>query len=776
MQFVKNPGRQESAASLARLNSFLPDQIYDIHAHLYKSAHFPAGDWPFLSGIDELGCAGHKAALRSYMPASQIHGLYFGLPKQSADRPEINNWIRNEVESNGSDLSRTLMLVSAQDDPESVAESLRKGYYAGIKVYHCYANRPDTMNAPICEYAPEWIWEILHEINGVLMLHIVRDAAISDPDNQQDIRRLSRKYPNMQLVLAHIARSFNHRNAKRGLHVLSDLDNVVLDTSAICETEAFRAALKILGPKKILWGSDFPVSELRGRCVTVGDDFQWLHPGIGNELNGTQTPMTLVGIESLTALQEACDDFGLSTTDIHDIFYNNAIRVLKTHLPSEKIPEEKDCLNQWTQTRQIISGGTGLLSKRPEMFGAPNWPVYYSRCAGSEVWDMNGRRYIDFAGGIGAVLIGYADPDINAAVQRQVRQGNYCTLVNPIETALAEKLLQLHPWAGKVKYARGGGEAMTMAIRIARAFTKKTGVVFCGYHGWHDWYLASNLSDSGALDSHLLPGLAPEGVPPGLVITAVPFRYNDYDSFGEAIRKIGPDLAAVVMEPVRSQEPTNDFLQKIEQQARRLGAVFIVDEVTSGFRYGFPGASSRLGIEPDIAVYAKALSNGYPFAAVIGKKQIMEGGERSFISSSYWTDGIGTAAANAALDKMLRLNIYEEVWNKGLRFMSALQNLISQFPQCRLELSGMPSSPTLSFGLSEQTPVAKAVFIRKMVDRGFLVSSTFYLMYAHEDRHIEDLMRALQEVLSEMEFTISDGTLARESEGKQTATGFARLV
>jgi glutamate-1-semialdehyde 2,1-aminomutase len=389
---------------------------------------------------------------------------------------------------------------------------------------------------------------------------------------------------------------------------------------------------------------------------------------------------------------------------------------------------------------------------------------------------MTGRRYIDFAGGIGAVLLGYADEDVTAAVQRRLTAGTYCSLVDPQEVELADKLLQLHPWAGKVRYARGGGEAMAMAVRIARASTGKSGIAFCGYHGWHDWYLAANLGATGALDGHLLPGLQPKGVPRKLAGTSVPFQYNDWNAFEAAVESLGDNFAAVVMEPMRSQFPQDDFLKRIREKCKQKNAVFVVDEITSGLRYGFPGALSKTGVEPDMVVYAKAMSNGFPFAAIVGREEVMDAADASFISSSYWTDGVGTAAALAVLKKMQNLNVQQVVWEKGIKFQNALKELANRYPSCAIETGGMPSTPTLTFQLAENAPAAKTLYIRKMLEKGFLVSSIFYLMYAHKEKHMALLLEALDEVLAGMEKIIRNGTLAQEAGGYTAGTGFTRLA
>jgi glutamate-1-semialdehyde 2,1-aminomutase len=761
-----------------QLDGFIPEEIYDIHTHPYEPSHFAPDAWHWINGGGRLGCEDHRNALLRYMPVKKIHGLYFGMPHRSADNEAMNKFVLEETKLHGSSLSRALKVVTPNNDPVQVARELREGLFCGIKVYHVYAARPDTMNASITEFAPEWMWEILHETNGILMLHIVRNGAIEDADNQKEIRRLCRTYPKAQLVLAHIARSFNYRNGRNGLHTIADLDNVVVDTSAICETESFRAVLEAFGPRRILWGSDFAVSEARGRCVTTGSYFSWLFPDAIQAASkpATENEMTLIGIESLVSLRELSDDAGLTKSDIKDIFLNNALRLLKPFLPTGTIEREVTGPELWKKARTIISGGTGLLSKRAEMFDTNEWPAYFSRAKGCEVWDLADKRYIDFAGGIGAVLLGYNDPDITAAVRRRLTFGTYCSLVNPQEVELAEILLELHPWANKVRYARSGGEAMAVAVRIARASIGKSGIAFCGYHGWHDWYLAANLGETQALDGHLLPGLEPKGVPVELRGTSVPFHYNDLDSLDATLQQLNGNLAAVVMEPMRSQEPKDDFIAKVAAKCHEAGAVLIVDEITSGLRYGFPGALSRIGLNPDMVVYAKAMGNGFPFATIIGRDEIMSAGEDSFISSSYWTDGIGTAAALAVLQKMERLDVYKTVWNRGLALQEKLKGLAARYPGCQLVVGGLPSTPNLQFQLGFNSGVAQKLYVRKMHEQGILVSSIFYLMYAHQDNHIAQLLETLEKVMKEIEQIIKDGQL--ETQGAETSSqkGFARLA
>ena len=251
---------------LARsLGDFVPAEIYDIHTHPWNAAHSPGAGYAWLEGHPLLGCNDHREAIGRIVPGRKIHGLYFGYPEPKADRAATNAWVADEVRRNGTPISRALALVSPQENPATTLALLRRERFAGIKVYHLYAEREDTFNAGLEEYAPEWMWEACHEIGGILMLHIVRDRAIADEGNLAAIRRLCLKYPKCRLVLAHVARSFNYRNGYEALRHLADLDNVALDMSGVTEADAMREAFRALGPRRVLYGSDYAVSELRGQ-------------------------------------------------------------------------------------------------------------------------------------------------------------------------------------------------------------------------------------------------------------------------------------------------------------------------------------------------------------------------------------------------------------------------------------------------------------------------------------------------------------------------------
>jgi glutamate-1-semialdehyde 2,1-aminomutase len=773
----------ESDRSLMQraVDGFVPQRVFDMHAHFFHSRHFAEGKKPeFLEADTGYGKTQWQEALNRWMPGRETHGMFFGYPSAGNDRVGENRFVAEQVALFGNDSpSRAIMLVSPQDDPGMVRETMRERGFVGIKPYRLYAPFADTTQVRIEDFAPDWMWQLCHEINGVLMLHIMRSAGIADAENLKSIHRLCAKYPNCTLVLAHIARSFNYRNAREGLPKIASIPNVVLDNSAVTEMEAMRCALEVMGPQRVLFGSDYMVSEFRAKCYSMGDGFTWVYTDGEGFPSKAVTPFdshTLIGIESLLCLREAFEICGFTSADAEDVFWNNAIRVLTPHLPETLQPKKGRGPELWSHARTGISCGTGLLSKRAHLFDEKTWPSYFSRCQGAEVWDLDGVRRVDFTGGVGAILLGHSDPDVNAAVHRRVNLGSYCTLASPDEVELADLLLHLHPWAGKVRYARGGGEALSLAVRIARAATGKSGIAFCGYHGWSDWYLAANLGDDAALDGHLLPGLQPLGVPRELAGTAAPFRYNDPASFQAAMQKLDGKLAAVVMEPMRSAMPEDGFLHNVIEACHAAGAVFVLDEVTSGWRYGFPGAATKLGITPDIAVYAKAMSNGFPCGAIIGRDDVMDAANTSFISSSYWTDGVGPAAALACIRKMQHHAVHPHVWHLGETLQRTLRDVVARHPALNIKIGGMPCAPSFAFQLGELSGAAKALCIRGMLARGYLFSSQLYVMWPHTEAHVTGMAAALDEVLCDLSRLHGNGRLRDEAGVAEISTGFARLV
>jgi glutamate-1-semialdehyde 2,1-aminomutase len=429
----------------------------------------------------------------------------------------------------------------------------------------------------------------------------------------------------------------------------------------------------------------------------------------------------------------------------------------------------------YARARTLIPGGTQLLSKRPEMFLPDGWPSYYSRAAGDEIWDLDGVRYLDMSySGIGACILGYADPDVDAAVTDAVRRGIASTLNCPEEVELAELLLELHPWAARVRYARSGGEAMALAVRIARAATGRDAIAFCGYHGWHDWYLAANLAEADGLDGHLLPGLEPTGVPRGLRGTMRPFRYNQISELEAIVSERGRELAAIVMEPIRGLEPEAGFLERVRRIASDSGAVLVFDEITSGFRLNCGGAHRTFGIDPDVAVFAKGMANGYAMAAVIGLASVMEAAQSSFISSTNWTERVGPVAALATIRKHRRENVANRLIEVGRRVQAGWTEAAAS-AGVPIHVGGMAPLGHFSFETPEPQSV-RTLFTQLLLDRGFLAVPAFYAMWAHRDDHVGEYLAAVRSAFGEIRNALDEGSVARRLRGPVAHTGFGRLT
>jgi glutamate-1-semialdehyde 2,1-aminomutase len=429
----------------------------------------------------------------------------------------------------------------------------------------------------------------------------------------------------------------------------------------------------------------------------------------------------------------------------------------------------------YRHARSRIPGGTQLLSKRPEMFLPERWPSYYDRARGAEVWDLDGRRFVDMSyNGIGACVLGAADPDVNAAVHDAIDRGSMSTLNAPEEVELADLLCAIHPWAEMVRYTRSGGEAMAVAVRIARAATGRDKIAFCGYHGWSDWYLAANLAGERALDGHLLPGLAPAGVARGLEGTALPFRYNEIAELESLVAAHGSDIAAIVMEPLRDREPVPGFLESVRAHASRIGAVLVFDEITSGFRVTTGGAHRTLGVDPDVVVFAKAIANGYPMGAIVGRRPVMEAAQATFISSTSWTERIGPTAALATIRKFDANDVAAHLCRLGQRVQDGWRETATA-AGIPIHVGGMLPLSHFSFETAEPL-VAQTAFTGLMLDRGFLAGRAFYATFAHSDAHIEQYLEAAGEVFQIVAERLAGGTLEQSLEGPVAHSGFRRLT
>ena len=426
----------------------------------------------------------------------------------------------------------------------------------------------------------------------------------------------------------------------------------------------------------------------------------------------------------------------------------------------------------WKRAKQVIPGGNMLLSKRAEMFLPDQWPAYFSKAKGCKVWDLDGKEYIDMCiMGIGTNILGYGHPEVDAAVQQTVSNGNMSTFNCPEEVYLAEKLIELHPWAHMARLARSGGEANALAIRIARAATGKDKVAICGYHGWHDWYLSANLGDDAGLDGHLLPGLQPNGVPRNLKGTVFPFNYNNYAELEALVN--AQDIGVIKMEVVRNMGPEDNFLHKVRKLATDRGIVLIFDECTSGFRETFGGLHKKYGVEPDMAMFGKALGNGYGITATIGKREVMEAAQTTFISSTFWTERIGPTAALKTLEVMGRIKSWDTITQTGLSIRQGWQNLADKHG-LKINHWGLAALTGFTFQ-SENALAYKTLITQEMLAKGYLAANSVYVCIDHTPGIVAGYFEALDPIFAIIKQCEEGRDVMRLLKGPICHGGFKRL-
>ena len=428
----------------------------------------------------------------------------------------------------------------------------------------------------------------------------------------------------------------------------------------------------------------------------------------------------------------------------------------------------------WERAKKIIPGGNMLLSKRPEMFLPDQWPSYFSKSKGCKVWDLDGREYIDMSiMGIGTNILGYGNSEVDEAVLQAVKNGNMSTFNCPEEVYLAEELIDIHPWADMVRFARSGGEINSIAIRIARSSSGKDKIAICGYHGWHDWYLSTNLNNDRNLDGHLLPGLRADGVPRGLTGTTLPFNYNDIDQLEKLIKNNHGEIAAIMMEVSRNEGPKDDYLQKVRDLASENGIILIFDECTSGFREVFGGLHKKYNVEPDMAIFAKALGNGYAISACIGRQEFMEAAQQTFISSTFWTERVGPTAALKTLEVMEREKSWQTITQIGNNISSQWQSLADKH---ELDIStwGLPALSGYTFNLPNALSY-KTLVTQEMLKKGYLAANSVYACTEHTQELVDGYFAELDPIFAiirECEEGLDVNTLL---EGPVCHSGFRRL-
>ncbi|MFM2004308.1 MAG: 3-aminobutyryl-CoA aminotransferase [Planctomycetota bacterium] len=789
------------------LQDFVPDRVFDAHIHMFDPAHLPAGatakpwvrsDFAMLK----------RWAERLY-PGRETHFLVLGTPIAGIDVRGHNDWCIDQIRQDP--MSRMNRLVTPQCRVEVIERDVRQHGFVGLKPYRIFSVTGDIAQCRIHEFLTHPQLELANELGLWVTMHLSRFHGCADERNLEDLRDYTcSKYPNIKWILAHCARSFTYWPIRKAIDRLRDMPNIFYDVSAVTDVRPLITLFTREDRRRIFYGSDgVDATYFHGQYAAMGRAWQYVDADqMRLQFPHCDGRPILAIYEQLLAMKHAAEIAKWTSADIQGLFWRNAVTALGIDAGGRAAEPQSGGRAAEPQTgertratyiraKRLIPGGTQLLSKRPEMFAPGFWPAYAKQARGCEVIDLDDRRFIDMTtSGIGSCLLGYADPDVTAAVQHRIGLGSMSTLNAPEEVELAELLIELHPWAQQVRYARSGGEAMAIAVRIARAATGREKIAFCGYHGWSDWYLAANVTPkvdasdtidnqglpnqrgmSDKLQGHLLPGLEPAGVPRGLAGTAVPFTYNNLDELRQLVARHGDQLAAVVMEPTRSADPGPGFLEGVRELCDGCGAALLFDEISSGWRMHLGGAHMKYGVMPDIAVFAKAIGNGHPMAAIIGRQRYMDAAQGSFISSTYWTEAVGPTAALATIRKLRDVRIAEHTARIGGMMRDGWKRLGQRY-DVPVKVTGHPALLYLGFD-HEQAAAIGTLVTSRMLPRGFLTGGGFYPSYAHKEHHLEAYFEAIEPIFAELADSIRLGDVKQRLQSLGVPvrhTGFARLT
>ena len=481
---------------------------------------------------------------------------------------------------------------------------------------------------------------------------------------------------------------------------------------------------------------------------------------------------------------ELLEAIAKQTPDIIDVSYEEILSIFKNK-PELKKVNNNSIRNEgatmgtgqklYRRAKKIIPGGTMLLSKRPENFLPELWPSYFSKAKGCSIWDLDANKYTDMSiMGIGTNILGYANDKIDSQVIDAIKNSVASTLNCPEEVELAERLIDINPWSDMVRLARTGGEINAVSIRIARAATGRDKVALCGYHGWHDWYLSTNLNSKEALSDLLLPGLEPKGVPKALEGTTIPFAYNDIQSLKKIFDENKGQIAAIKMEVSRNDPPKDNFLKNVRDLATKNDCVLIFDECTSGFRETFGGLHQKYDVEPDLALYSKALGNGYAISALVGRASIMESAQSTFISSTFWTERVGPTAALATLREMENIQSWKIITEMGYYIRERWQELADS-TNLDIKIWGLPALSGFSFN-SKNDNLYKTLITQEMIDKNILAANSIYVSTAHTKKIIDHYLDQLSLVFEKIALIESDKININDClNSKEAFTGFKRL-
>lgn len=420
----------------------------------------------------------------------------------------------------------------------------------------------------------------------------------------------------------------------------------------------------------------------------------------------------------------------------------------------------------WAKAQEIIPAGTQTFSKGPSQFVEGVTPKYLERGHGGHSWDVDGNRYIDFVMACHAIVLGYADQDVNRAIAEQLEKGIIFSLMHPLEVEVSERLIEIVPCAEAVRFGKNGADATSAAVRISRAVTGREHVAYCGYHGWHDWYIANTDMN--------------RGVPLFNQSLVHAFTYNDLDSLTNIFEQYPDNISCVIMEPLTVVEPSKGFLESVKEVAHHYKALLVFDEIITGFRFAIGGAQELIGVVPDIACFAKGLCNGMPLSAVTGRKELMAVLSETFFSFTYGGECLSLAAAKANIDKFRRDAVVPHLWNIGQKLQEGYNKLaalygLEEMTRC----IGYPCRTVLFFdGRGKYNELElRSLFQQELIKRGILAPGYHAICYAHTEDDVDMALEAYEHAFRVLRRVLDSGhQVASKLEGPPIRPVFQRVA
>jgi glutamate-1-semialdehyde 2,1-aminomutase/spore coat polysaccharide biosynthesis protein SpsF len=474
---------------------------------------------------------------------------------------------------------------------------------------------------------------------------------------------------------------------------------------------------------------------------------------------GTGRPFGMNEVLSLLQREPSLLDMNASTMK-NEGYYTSIAKGPALEPKPRTLTKSREWLER---AAKVVPSCSQTFSKGPNQFVKGLSPTFLQRAKGSHVWDVDGNEYIDFINGLGPTILGNDDPAVSEAVIRQVREGASFSLPHPLEVELAEMLCEIIPCAEMVRYGKNGSDATAGAVRVARAFTKREKVACCGYHGWQDWFIGTTTRNAG--------------VPKSTQELTKTFNYNDLASLERIFTDNPGEVACVILEPVGIVDPLPGFLEGVKDLCKKHGALLIFDEVVTGFRMHLGGAQALYGVTPDIGCFGKAMGNGFPIAAVVGRREVMQTMDDIFFSFTFGGDVVGLAASIATIKEMQSKPVIEHLWSQGERLKDGYNALAKHYDLADVtKCIGLPPRTVCTFA---DTPKADSLLVRsivqqEMIKRGVLFLVGHNLCYAHSDDDIEHTLRAHRSALEVLAKALASDEPRRFLEGEPVQAVFRK--